>query len=75
MTRMNSRELAGVPPSTTLLFHSGLSVVPRTNQAPATAASSAPNSAVCLPVATMRRKPPRNTAAPGRNSSHSRAVS
>ena len=58
----------------TWLFHNGLSVVPRVNQAPAAAASSAPNSAVCLPLAIISRKPPRNTAAPGSNSSHSRPV-
>ena len=75
MIRMKRRELAGVPPMVTLLFHSGLRVVPRANQAPAAAASSAPNSATCLPVAIMSKMPPRNTAAPGRISSHSRAVS
>ncbi len=74
MIRMKTVELAGDPPRATWLFHSGLSTVPRVNHAPAAAASSAPNSAMCLPVAMTRRTPPRNTAAPGRISSHSRAV-
>ena len=61
-------------PIGTRLFHSGLSTGPRVNQAPATAASRAPNSAVCLPLAIVSRKPPRKTAAPGSSSSHSRPV-
>ena len=52
MIRMNTVELAGEPPRVTWLFHSGLRVVPRVNQAPAAAARNAPNSATCLPVAT-----------------------
>ena len=74
MIRMYTVLLAGDPPIGTWWFHSGLSTVPRVNQAPATAASSAPNSAVCLPLAIVRRKPPKNTAAPGKSSSHSRPV-
>ena len=66
--------LAGEPPMVTWLFHSGLSTVPRVNQAPAATASRAPNNAVCLALAIMRRKPPTNTATPGKTSSHSRPV-
>jgi hypothetical protein len=72
--RVYTVEPAGEPPSVTWWFHSGLSMVPRVNQAPAAAASSAPNSAVCLRPAIMSKKPPRKTAAPGSSSSHSRAV-
>ena len=74
MIRMYTVALAGDPPIGTWLFHSGLSTGPRVNQAPAAAASSAPNSAVCLPLAIISRKPPTNTAAPGSSSSHSRPV-
>ena len=74
MIRMYTVVLAGEPPMGTWLFHSGLSTGPSVNQAPAAAASSAPNSATCRPLAIMSRKPPTNTAAPGRISSHSRAV-
>ena len=72
--RMDTVELAGEPPMVTRLFHSGLRMVPRVNQAPAAAARIAPNSAMCLPVAMMSSTPPTKTAAPGRTSSHSRAV-
>ena len=75
MIRMSVVEATGVPPRVTPpVLHSGLSTVPRANQAPAAAARVAPNSAMCLPVAIISRTPPRNTAAPGRISSHSRAV-
>ena len=74
MIRMYTEVPAGDPPMGMWWFHSGLSTVPRANQAPAAAASSAPNSAVCLPLATISRTPPRNTAAPGSSSSHSRPV-
>ena len=49
MVRMYTVALAGEPPMGTWLFHSGLSTGPSVNQAPAAAASSAPNSATCLP--------------------------
>jgi len=74
MIRMYTVAPAGDPPMGTWLFHSGLSTGPRVNQAPAAAASRAPNIAMCLPLAIISRKPPRNTAAPGSSSSHSRPV-
>ena len=72
--RITTVALAGDPPSCTLLFQSGLNTVPSVNQAPPAAASAAPNSAMCLLAEMISRMPPRNTAAPGRTSSHSRAV-